>query len=149
MTARNAPRPATPTAPFPMPDLSAMPFAALDPAQAVQASQRFVSVAAEANAHALDGIRRMQQQWLGFVAGRLDDDMATARELAACRSLPDMWTVTLRFWERAARQYAEEAEVVGSETVAQAREGAEDLKREAAAAVGQEVEGLDADAKAA
>ena len=117
---------------FPMPDLSATPFALMDPAHAMRAGQRFLSQAAETNAHALDGIQRMQQQWLGFVAGRLDEDLATMRALAACRSAPEVWETSLKFWDRAGRQYAEEAEVVASETRAQAREGAEDLKREAA-----------------
>ncbi|SFH81515.1 phasin family protein [Albimonas pacifica] len=123
----------SPTAGVPTPDLSATPFALLDPAHAMRASQRFLSLAAETNAHAFEGLQRMQQQWLGFVAGRLEDDLATMRALAACRSAPEVWETSLKFWDRAGRQYAEEAEVVASETMTQAREGAEDLKREAAA----------------
>ncbi len=126
-------RPTDAPAGFAMPDLSATPFALLDPAHAMRAGQRFLSLSAETNAHALEGLQRMQQQWLGFVAGRLDDDLATMRELATCRSAPEFFETSLKFWDRAGRQYAEEAEVVASETLAQAREGAEDLKAEAAA----------------
>lgn len=119
-----------------LPDFGAAPFAMLDPTQGLMASQRLVAAMAEANAHALTGARRMQDQWMRFLSARLDDDMAAMRELAECRSLPEFMAVGMKFWERAARQYAEEAEVIAAETADQARESAEDLRREAAAVAG-------------
>ena len=111
---------------------------AFDPTAMIRASQRLSVAAAESNAHLLESMRRMQAQWFHFLSGRLEHDMATARELAACRSVPDMWSVGLKFWERAAQQYAEEAEVVAGETAEAARESAADLRREMAVAAGDD-----------
>jgi hypothetical protein len=56
-----------------------------------------------------EGVRRMQSEYVAFMARRLDDDRQTLEQLAACKDVSDVMDVQQRWAARAGDAYLREA----------------------------------------
>lgn len=117
---------------------AANPFPALpamfDFSSAIEANRRTLLAVADAQFHLIDRMRRSNEEMFRFLDRRLQADRETARELAACASLPEMWSVTMNFFQRGTNDYSEEAGVMAAVAAEQAGETLDDLRQEAEAA---------------
>ena len=59
----------------------------------------------EVNRRLYDGIIEINKEWTSFVNGRLKEDLAVPKQLAACKSMQDMLGVYAEYVERACSQY--------------------------------------------
>jgi Phasin protein len=57
------------------------------------------------NCRLYDGMIEINKEWTSFVNGRLKEDLAVPRQLAACKSMQDMLGVYAEYVERACSQY--------------------------------------------
>ncbi|NEX94204.1 phasin family protein [Caulobacter sp. 17J65-9] len=56
-----------------------------------------------------EGVRRMQSEYVAFMARRLDDDRQTLEQLAACKDVSDVMDVQQRWAARCGDAYLREA----------------------------------------
>lgn len=59
----------------------------------------------EMNRRLYDGMIEINKEWTSFVNGRLKEDLAVPKQLAACKSMQDMLGVYADYVERACSQY--------------------------------------------
>ena len=65
---------------------------------------------AQMNGRVYDGIATWNQNWVAFLNRRLKQDLAMPEQLAACKSVQEMYGVCAEFFQNACSQYQSEFE---------------------------------------
>jgi hypothetical protein len=65
---------------------------------------------AQMNGKVYDGIAAMNKNWVAFVNRRLKEDLAVPQQLAACKTVKDMYGVYTDFFQNAYADYQSELE---------------------------------------
>jgi hypothetical protein len=65
---------------------------------------------AQMNGKVYDGIASWNQNWVAFLNRRLKEDLAVPQQLAACKTMQDMYGVYAEFFQNACSQYQSEFE---------------------------------------
>jgi hypothetical protein len=65
---------------------------------------------AQMNGRVYDGIASWNQNWVAFLNRRLKEDLAMPQQLAACKTVQDMYGVYAEFFQNACSQYQSEFE---------------------------------------
>ncbi|HJU31820.1 MAG TPA: phasin family protein [Hyphomicrobiaceae bacterium] len=65
---------------------------------------------AQVNGKMYDGIATWNRNWVNFLNRRLKEDMAVPQQLAACKTMQDMYGVYAEFFQNACAQYQSEFE---------------------------------------
>jgi hypothetical protein len=65
---------------------------------------------AQMNGKVYDGIASWNQNWVAFLNRRLKEDLAMPQQLAACKTVQDMYGVYAEFFQNACSQYQSEFE---------------------------------------
>ena len=60
---------------------------------------------AQMNGKVYDGLAAMNKNWVGFVNQRLKEDLAMPQQLAACKTVQDMYGVYTEFFQTACAAY--------------------------------------------
>jgi hypothetical protein len=97
-----------------------------------------LTAVAQMNGKVYDGIVAMNKNWVAFVNRRLKEDLAVPQQLAACKTMQDMYGVYTEFFQTAYADYQSEFEQMSklgkslAEDTAQAvQSGAEDVMKSA------------------
>ena len=77
-----------------------------DIAPIIEANQRGLRAAAQANIHALQRMAKVNHELFGFVTRRLDHDRKAVKQLATCKSPQDALMLFRTFFETAMNQYS-------------------------------------------
>jgi hypothetical protein len=62
----------------------------------------------ELNGRLLEQMSRANNEWMGFVNRRLNEDMAASQRFMECRTVQDLFTAYSEFFQRAQQQYQAE-----------------------------------------
>lgn len=62
----------------------------------------------ELNGRFLEQVSRANNEWMGFVSRRLNEDMAASKRLLECKTVQDLFTAYSDFFQRAQQQYQAE-----------------------------------------
>ena len=65
---------------------------------------------AQMNGKVYDGLAAMNKNWVAFVNRRLKEDLAVPQQLAACKTVQDMYGVYAEFFQNACSDYQSELE---------------------------------------
>jgi hypothetical protein len=65
---------------------------------------------AQMNGKVYDGLAAMNRNWVAFVNRRLKEDLAVPQQLAACKTVQDMYGVYAGFFQNACAHYQSEFE---------------------------------------
>jgi hypothetical protein len=65
---------------------------------------------AQVNGKVYDGLATMNRNWVAFVNRRLKEDLAMPQQLAACKTVQDMYGVYAEFFQTACSDYQSEFE---------------------------------------
>ena len=65
---------------------------------------------AQMNGKVYDGLAAMNKNWIAFVNRRLKEDLAMPQQLAACKTVQDMYGVYAEFFQNACSDYQSEFE---------------------------------------
>jgi hypothetical protein len=65
---------------------------------------------AQMNGKVYDGLATMNKNWVAFFSRRLKEDLAMPQQLAACRTMRDMYGVYADFFQNAVADYQSELE---------------------------------------
>jgi hypothetical protein len=65
---------------------------------------------AQMNGKVYDGLAAMNKNWVAFVNRRLKEDLAVPQQLAACKTVQDMYGVYAEFVQNACSDYQSELE---------------------------------------
>ena len=60
------------------------------------------------NSNMLKTFTSCQNEWLGFVGRRMQENLSMPARLASCRSMPDVQQVYMDYWNRTIDQYQDE-----------------------------------------
>ena len=69
-----------------------------------------LSALAQVNGKFYDGIAAMNKNWVAFLNRRLKEDFAMPQQLAACKTVRDMYGVYADFFQNAVADYQSEVE---------------------------------------
>jgi hypothetical protein len=67
---------------------------------------------AQMNGKVYDGLAAMNRNWVAFVNRRLKEDLAVPQQLAACKTMQDMYGVYADFFQTACSDYQAEFEQI-------------------------------------
>jgi hypothetical protein len=65
---------------------------------------------AQMNGKVYDGLATMNKNWVAFINRRLKEDLAMPQQLAACKTVQDMYGVYAEFFQNACSDYQSELE---------------------------------------
>ena len=65
---------------------------------------------AQMNGKVYDGLATMNKNWVAFINRRLKEDLAMPQQLAACKTVQDMYGVYAEFFQNACSDYQSEFE---------------------------------------
>jgi hypothetical protein len=65
---------------------------------------------AQMNGKVYDGLATLNKSWVAFINRRLKEDMAVPQQLAACKTVQDMYGVYAEFFQNACSDYKSEFE---------------------------------------
>ena len=65
---------------------------------------------AQMNGKVYDGLATMNKNWVAFINRRLKEDLAMPQQLAACKSVQDMYGVYAEFFQNVCSDYQSEFE---------------------------------------
>ena len=65
---------------------------------------------AQMNGKVYDGLATLNKNWVAFVNRRLKEDLAVPQQLAACKTVQDMYGVYAEFFQNACSDYKSELE---------------------------------------
>jgi hypothetical protein len=65
---------------------------------------------AQMNGKVYDGLATMNKNWVAFINRRLKEDLAMRQQLAACKTVQDMYGVYAEFFQNACSDYQSEFE---------------------------------------
>jgi hypothetical protein len=89
----------------PFPPMMPMSFEAL-----MEMHRPALTAMAQMNGKVYDGLATMNRNWAAFVNRRLKEDMAMPKQLAACKTVQDMYGVYAGFFQTAMAHYQAEFE---------------------------------------
>ena len=69
-----------------------------------------LSAMAQMNGKVYDGLAAMNRNWVAFINRRLKEDLAVPQQLAACKTVQDMYGVYAEFFQNACSDYQSEFE---------------------------------------
>jgi|SRR5262245_47504033 len=69
-----------------------------------------MAILADMNGTVLEGFATAHKDWADFAQRRTREDVAVARQLLSCHSLPDMYQIYSRYLQTAFEQYREQSE---------------------------------------
>jgi hypothetical protein len=97
-----------------------------------------LTAVAQMNGKVYDGLAAMNKNWVAFVNQRLKEDLAMPQQLAACKSVQDMYGVYTEFVQTALSDYQAEFEqmsklgkAIAESTAKAVQTGAEEVARTA------------------
>lgn len=106
--------------------------------QLMELNRPALSALAEVNGKVYDNIAAINKSWAAFLNRRLKEDFAVPQQLAACKTVQDMYGVYTEFFQNACADYQSEFEQISklgkslAEEAAQAVQArAEEAAREA------------------
>ena len=67
---------------------------------------------AQMNGKVYDGLATLNKNWVAFVNRRLKEDLAVPQQLAACKTVQDMYGVYAEFFQNACSHYQSELEQI-------------------------------------
>ena len=67
-----------------------------------------VNAMTELNGKLLEQAAKANNEWLGFIGRRLNEDMATSKRFMECKTLQDVIDLYQEFFQRAQQQYQAE-----------------------------------------
>lgn len=102
----------------------------LDIAPIIEANQRGLQAAAQANSHALQRMAKVNKELFGFVTRRLDHDREAVKKLATCKSPQDAMALFGTFFETAMKQYSDEIGQLSAMYAEQTAEALADVEHE-------------------
>ncbi|MGF1475261.1 MAG: phasin family protein [Geminicoccaceae bacterium] len=102
----------------------------MDISEFMNANQKGFKAAVEAQSHLLGRMAAVQSELFKFLNRRLNEDQEAARELAACKSATDAYTICSKFFETAAQQYSDEMGRLAGMYSDLARETMEDVQHQ-------------------
>ena len=88
-----------------------------------------------ARRHAVERLARLCEEGLRFANCRMEENRRTFREIAAVRTLSDVFPILSRYVEHATQQYSEELQTLSDLYSQQVWEAIDDLQQEIAAGV--------------
>lgn len=98
----------------------------------MEVGQRNFEAAAAAQKNAVERLGKIYEESLRFANVRLEENRKTLQEVAGCKSLPDAMPIWGAYFERTAKQYSEEFEVlaglVSEQTLAVIEETVEEVQ---------------------
>jgi hypothetical protein len=65
---------------------------------------------AQMNGKVYDGLATLNKNWIAFINRRLKEDLAVPQQLAACKTVQDMYGVYAEFFQNACSDYQSEFE---------------------------------------
>ena len=65
---------------------------------------------AQMNGKVYDGLATLNKSWIAFINRRLKEDLAVPQQLAACKTVQDMYGVYAEFFQNACSDYQSEFE---------------------------------------
>ena len=65
---------------------------------------------AQMNGKVYDGLATLNKNWVAFINRRLKEDLAVPQQLAACKTVQDMYGVYAEFFQNACSDYQSELE---------------------------------------
>ena len=80
----------------------------LTPALTFSAWNPFLAAALKGNAQAHEGLGTIASEWQGFVANRIQEDIALMQRLTRCSSPNQILDAYTGFWHKAAEDYGKE-----------------------------------------
>ena len=102
-----------------------------------------LTAVAQMNGKVYDGLAAMNRNWVGFVNQRLKEDLAMPQQLAACKTVQDMYGVYTEFFQTACAAYQTQFEQMSKlgkslaeDTVQAVQSGAEEVVKSATDKVG-------------
>ena len=102
----------------------------LDVEAIIDANQRSLLAAAEAQNHMLRRMSRFNEEMMRFVNQRLEQDREAAKTLTACKTPMDAMAAYGRFLELAVKDYSEEMGLMAGIYADMARETVEDAQHQ-------------------
>ena len=97
-----------------------------------------LTAVAQMNGKVYDGLAAMNRNWVGFVNQRLKEDLAMPQQLAACKTVQDMYGVYTEFFQTAYAAYQAQFEQMSKlgkslaeDTVQAVQSGAEEVAKSA------------------
>ena len=97
-----------------------------------------LTAVAQMNGKVYDGLAAMNKNWVAFVNQRLKEDLAMPQQLAACKTVQDMYGVYTEFFQTACAAYQTQFEQMSKlgkslaeDTVQAVQSGAEDVVKNA------------------
>ena len=69
-----------------------------------------LTAVAQMNGKVYDGLATLNKNWVAFVNRRLKEDLAVPQQLAACKTVQDMYGVYAEFFQNACSDYQSELE---------------------------------------
>lgn len=69
-----------------------------------------VEALTEANGRIIEQVSRANNEWIGFVGRRIDEDLAASRRFMECRTVQDVMAAYGEYFQRAQHQYQSEVQ---------------------------------------
>ena len=69
-----------------------------------------LTAVAQMNGKVYDGLATLNKNWVAFINRRLKEDLAVPQQLAACKTVQDMYGVYAEFFQNACSDYKSELE---------------------------------------
>ena len=111
--------------------------------QLMELNRPALTALAEVNGKVYDNLAAINKSWASFLNRRLKEEFAMPQQLAACKTVQDMYGVYTEFFQNAYADYQSEFEQIGKlgksladETVQAVQARMEDVTREATRANG-------------
>lgn len=67
-----------------------------------------VNAMTEFNGKLIEQAAKANNEWLGFLSRRMNEDMATSQRFMECRTMQDVFALYTDFFQRAQKQYQDE-----------------------------------------
>jgi hypothetical protein len=76
----------------------------------IELNRPALNAMAQMNGKVYDGLATMNKNWIAFINRRLKEDLAVPQQLAACKTVQDMYGVYAEFFQNACSDYQSEFE---------------------------------------
>ena len=76
----------------------------------IELNRPALNAMAQMNGKVYDGLATLNKNWVAFINRRLKEDLAMPQQLAACKTVQDMYGVYAEFFQNACVQYQSEFE---------------------------------------
>ena len=76
----------------------------------IELNRPALNAMAQMNGKVYDGLATLNKNWIAFINRRLKEDLAVPQQLAACKTVQDMYGVYAEFFQNACSDYQSEFE---------------------------------------